>query len=209
MGLTCTVLITWEGFLILFLAGFQNGGPAGVVYGFIFIWIGNLSVFTVLSELVSMAPTAGGQYHWVSMLAPSSCRKFFSYITGWLTVGGWLATFASAGYLTGTLIQGLVALTVPAYLPRSWHSTLLYWAVVFVAVFINTVVSSLLPAFEVTILVLHIVGFFAILIPLVVLGPHGNASDVFGTFLNQGGLPTQGLSFFVGLLGNVFAFVGK
>ena len=29
-----------------------------------------------------MIPTAGGQYHWVSLLAPPSNKKFFSYITG-------------------------------------------------------------------------------------------------------------------------------
>jgi len=46
------------------------------------------------------------------------------------------------------------------------------------------------------------------LIPLVVLGPHGNSADVFKLFLNGGGWPTQGISFFVGLLGNVFAFFG-
>ncbi len=28
------------------------------------------------------APTSGGQYHWASMLAPSFCKKFVSYITG-------------------------------------------------------------------------------------------------------------------------------
>ena len=28
------------------------------------------------------APTAGGQYHWVSMLAPENYQKFISYITG-------------------------------------------------------------------------------------------------------------------------------
>ena len=28
------------------------------------------------------APTSGGQYHWTFMLAPASCRKFFSYIMG-------------------------------------------------------------------------------------------------------------------------------
>lgn len=209
LGLTCSILVTWEGFLILFLAGFQNGGPAGVVYGFILVWMGTLSVFTALSELVSMAPTAGGQYHWVSMLAPGSWEKFLGYITGWLTVSGWMGSFASAGYLTGTLVQGLIALTVPEYLPKSWHGTLLCWAVVFVAVFINTVLSRLLPAIEILILVLHVVGFFVILIPLVVLGPHGNASEVFTTFLNQGNLPNQGVSFFVGLVGTVFAFIGE
>lgn len=209
LGFSCTVLITWEGTLILFLVGFTNGGPAGVIYGFLFVWFGNLCVFSTLSELASMAPTSGGQYHWVSMLAPPSSRRFLSYLTGWLTVAGWQASVASAGYLTGTLIQGLIALTVPGYNFMSWHGTLLYWAVIFFAVLINTVISNLLPKFEGLILILHIIGFFVILIPLITLAPHGSASDVFTTFLNQGNWPSQGLSFFIGLTGNAFAFVGK
>jgi amino acid transporter len=208
LGFSCTVLITWEGSLILFQQGLQNGGPAGVIYGFLIVWIGNLSVFSTLSELASLAPTSGGQYHWVAMLAPRSCAKFLSYITGWLTVGGWQGSVASGGYLTGTLIQGLIALTAPSYDAKPYQGTLLFWAVVFFAVFINAVVSSMLPKFEGLILILHILGFFGILIPLVILGPHSDASFVFTTFFNNGGWPTQGLSFFVGLIGNVFAFVG-
>ena len=77
------------------------------------------------------------------------------------------------------------------------------------AVFINTVVSSLLPKIEGLILVLHVLGFFAVLIPLVYMAPHGSASDVFTLFLNEGGWSTQGLSFFVGILGNVFSFLGR
>lgn len=145
LGFSCTVLITWERSLTLFLTGLQNGGPAGIIYGFLLVWIGNLSVFSTLSELLSMALTSGGQYHWISMLAPPSCAKFLSYITGWLTVTGWQGTVASGGYLTGTLIQGLIALTVPSYSGTGWQGTLLYWAVIFFAVFINTVVSNHTP----------------------------------------------------------------
>ena len=58
------------------------------------------------------------------------------------------------------------------------------------------------------ILILHIVGFFAILIPLTYLAPHANAHDVFATFINVGGWDTQAYSFFVGLVGSAFAFVG-
>lgn len=82
LGFSCTVLTTWEATLNLFQLGFKNGGPAGLLYGFIIVWAGTAAVFATLSELASMAPTAGGQYHWVSMLAPHSSRKFFSYITG-------------------------------------------------------------------------------------------------------------------------------
>jgi hypothetical protein len=36
----------------------------------------------VLLTQGSRAPTSGGQYHWVSMLAPPRAQKFFSYIIG-------------------------------------------------------------------------------------------------------------------------------
>lgn len=42
-----------------------------------------LCIFFEADQLSSArAPTSGGQYHWVAMLAPPSCRNFLSYITG-------------------------------------------------------------------------------------------------------------------------------
>ncbi|CAD6576756.1 MAG: hypothetical protein ASARMPREDX12_007997 [Alectoria sarmentosa] len=87
-------------------------------------------------------------------------------------------------------------------------NTLLAWAVLAFAVLINSVASTSLAKFESLVLVLHIVGFFAILIPLTHLAPHASARDVFKTFLNAGGWDTQAYSFFIGLVGAVYAFVG-
>ena len=53
-----------------------------MVYGFLVGWAGHLSVFLAMGELSSMMITAGGQYHFVSALAPASTRKFLSYLTG-------------------------------------------------------------------------------------------------------------------------------
>ncbi|KAG0157463.1 hypothetical protein PDIDSM_4648 [Penicillium digitatum] len=208
LGFSCTILITWEGIVVLFLQAYQNGGPAGAVYGFLFVWAGVAATFVVLSELSSMAPTSGGQYHWTSMLAPRSCMKLMSYLTGWLTVIGWQATFATSCYLVGTLVQGLVVLTNSNYKPNSWHATLIFWAVVAFSVSINSVGGNVLPRFEGFILILHILGFFAILIPLTYMADHGTPKEVFTKFLNMGEFPSQGLSFFVGMVGCMFAFAG-
>ncbi len=54
----------------------------------------------------------------------------------------------------------------------------------------------------------HILGFFGILIPLVYLAPHQSAKEVFGTFYNGGDWSTSGLSFFVGLVTAMDAFLG-
>jgi len=59
-------LITWETVLALFGQGYTNGGPAGLVWGFLIAWPSTLSVYIVISELASMAPIASGQYYWVS-----------------------------------------------------------------------------------------------------------------------------------------------
>jgi choline transport protein len=102
-GFAVCELITWETVLALFTQGFTNGGPAGLVYGFIIAWLSTLSVsapslherprltlrrsiYICISELASMAPIACGQYYWVYMLAPPSSKKIFSYVVGWLTV---------------------------------------------------------------------------------------------------------------------------
>lgn len=94
------------------------------------------------------------------------------------------------------------------HVPKGWQNTLLAWAVLAFAVIVNTVASSSLAKFEGLILILHIVGFFAIVIPLTYLAPHASAQDVFRTFINAGGWDTQAYSFFVGLVGAVYAFVG-
>ncbi len=99
-------------------------------------------------------------------------------------------------------------MTTPSYQPKAWHSMLLLWAAISVAVSVNAVVGGLLPNFEGFVLMLHVLGFFAILLPLILYGQHQPASEVFKPFMNTGNWPTQGLSFMIGLVGNVFAFGG-
>ena len=130
-------------------------------------------------------------------------------VKGWLTVLAWQSIVASGGYLSGTMIQGLIILNHPNYVPQQWHGTFLFWATILVSVFVNTVVSSILPQIEGMIFILHILGFLAILIVLSYMAPHAQASEVFALFLNQGEWKTQGLSFMIGLIGISFSFVGK
>ncbi|TGO90115.1 hypothetical protein BPOR_0078g00050 [Botrytis porri] len=208
-GFVCSLLSTWEGMFAVFLYGFQNGGPAGLVYGYIFCFFGTLCTVASLAEMSSMTPLSGGQYHWVSILAPKSHAKFLSYMTGWLTVIGWQAGQASVAFLCATLIQALVILNHPTYVPERWQATLIFYAVLAFILFVNTYLARWLPKIEGFVLCIHILGFFGILIPLVYLAPHGKPSDVFATFINGGGWSSNGTSFFIGLITSVFSFLGK
>ena len=144
----------------------------------------------------------------MAILAPPSCRKFLSYLAGWLTVISWQALVAGTAYVAGTLVQGLLILNHPDYDYQRWHGTLLFYAVVAFSLFINTYLGRFLPQIESLMLYFHILGFFGILIPLVHLAPHQPAKEVFATFYNGGDWSTNGLSFFVGLVTAMDAFPG-
>ena len=130
-------------------------------------------------------------------------------LLGWLTVAGWQASVAASAYVSATLIQGFIELVNPNYTPHLWHATLLLYGALAISIFTTTVVGTVLPKIESILLVIYILGFFGVLVPLVYLGPHGNAHDVFTTFINDGGWSSQGLSFLVGISGNAFAFLGN
>lgn len=146
----------------------------------------------------------------VAILAPPSHSKFLSYMTGWVTVISWQAAVASACFLGGAMIQGLMVLGMPdTYVPQRWHGTLLFYAILAFSLFINTCLARILPHIESMVFVIHVAGFFAILVPLVYFAPHGTAKDVFVTFINGGGWPSDGLSFMIGLVPSMFTFIGK
>lgn len=143
------------------------------------------------------------------MLAPPKWKTVCSYVIGWLTSLAWIATVATETLFAGTMIQGIMSLDYPDYGMQRWHGTLLTWAVICGCIFVNVVIPAWLPRFELLILVLHISGFFAILVTLLVMTPElGSNASVWLTSLNEGGWPTQGLSYCVGFLGNVATFVG-
>lgn len=105
-------------------------------------------------------------------------------------------------------MQGLIALNVESYVWHNWHGTLLAIGVIIFSIVFNTFLASRLPLIEGCILILHIVGFFAIIITLWVMAPRGKADVVLLTFTNNGGWETTGLSSMIGLLAPVAVLIG-
>jgi choline transport protein len=209
-GFAVCELITWETVLALFSQGLENGGPSGLLYGFIIAWSSTLSVYTVISELASMAPIAAGQYYWVYMLSSERYRVFASYVVGWLTSLAWIATVATETLFAGTMLQGLIVLDYPSsFVPADWQATLLTWGVALVSTLINAVIPGMLPRIELGTVVFHIAGFIAIIAVLWhFTDPFHSAEFVFRSSMNEGNWPSQGISYCVGFLGNVATFVG-
>src|ERR1700712_5007418 len=124
------------------------------------------------------APTAGGQYHWVSEFAPKSAQRFLSYVVGWLCVLGWQTGSASSAFLAASEIQGLIILNNESYAPYPWRLTLMVIAVASICGVFNTFLARKLPLVEGTVLILHVMGFFAIIIPLWILAPRATGREV-------------------------------
>lgn len=154
------------------------------------------------------APTSGGQYHWVSEFAPRSCQKFISYIVGWLGVLGWQSAAAITIYLSSNQIVGLIIMHNPTYVPKAWHGMMIMWAILSVCYLFNTFFSKKLPLVEGLIVILHVAGFFAVIIPLWVMADRSSATDNFTLFVDNMGWNNVPLSTFIGLVGAASCFVG-
>ncbi|KAK7179191.1 hypothetical protein DPSP01_012091 [Paraphaeosphaeria sporulosa] len=208
LGFTMVVLSSWEAILATSVFALGNGGSAGLIWGYFIIFIGFGFVTASLAEMASMAPTSGGQYHWVSEFAPRSCQRFISYIVGWLGVLGWQSAAAITIYLSSNQIIGLIIMHNPTYIPKAWHGMMVMWAILAVCYLFNTFFSKKLPLVEGVIVVLHVAGFFAVIIPLWVMADRSSATDNFTLFVDNMGWNNVPLSTFIGLVGAASCFVG-
>jgi choline transport protein len=62
--------------------GLIAGGLSGLFWSLCWAYLGQFFIVLSLAEMAAMAPTAGGQYHWVSEFAPRKYQKVLSYISG-------------------------------------------------------------------------------------------------------------------------------
>ncbi|PCG90379.1 hypothetical protein PENOC_102330 [Penicillium occitanis (nom. inval.)] len=196
---------TWEFLLISNSQGLENGGMAGLFWSFVWTFIGFGFIIASLSEMASMAPTSGGQYHWVSEFSPPRYQKFLSYITGWMSVLAWQAGSASGSFLTGTIIQGLISIRNPDYTPENWQGTLFVFAMILVIYVFNVYASNLMPILNNLLMILHILSWVVIVIVLWTMAPHQSAKTVFTHWENLGGWSSMGLSVMIGQISAIYA----
>jgi len=114
---------------------------------------------------------------------------------------------ASVSFIQAGIIQGLISLTDSNYVFQHWHGTLLTIAAVTFAIIFNTLLAVKLPLIEGIVLILHIAGFFAIVIPLWLMSSRAPAR-VLVEFTNNGGWSSMGISAFIGLQTPLTALIG-
>lgn len=103
-----------------------SGGPVTLIYGVILMFVLGGSCALSMAEIASVYPTAGGQYHWTSILAPESTSRGLSYWCGAINVFGWVASAAGFVVPFPTMVLALVSFWNPGYVAQSWHVFLIY-----------------------------------------------------------------------------------
>ncbi|KAM0695610.1 hypothetical protein Q7P36_004092 [Cladosporium allicinum] len=209
VGFVSILQSTWENTLLASYFGLFNGGTAGIIYSMIAVWLSMMFMIASMGELASMAPTAGGQYHFISEFAPRPMQKPLSYIVGWLCCLGWVAGVPACGLQLAGIVQEMVKLTCPeADYDTAWQATLTVFLFIILTVGFNVYFAQHLPLAEGVVLFLHVFGFFAFLLTFWIMADHASAKDVFTNFHNGGGWPSTGLSCLVGLSSPIWCFIG-
>ncbi|KAI9734267.1 MAG: hypothetical protein M1834_002371 [Cirrosporium novae-zelandiae] len=207
MSFTVILQGTWEVLLTATEQGLFDGGLPGLFWSYIWTFFGMALVNISLAEMASMAPTSGGQYHWVSEFAPTQYQRYLSHFTGWMSTLSWQAGTASGPFLVGTIIQSLIIINNPDYSPTNWQGTLLVFAVTAIVYISNVWGSKGMPLAQNLMLIVHVAGFLTIIIVFWTLSPHNDPSAVFLKFTNFGGWNSMGLSLMVGQISAIYGLI--
>ncbi|KAL4894704.1 amino acid/polyamine transporter I [Aspergillus ambiguus] len=195
---------TWEFLLISNTQALDNGGMAGLLWTYMWTFTGFCFIIASLSEMASMAPTSGCQYHWVSEFASPRYQRVLSYITGWMSVLAWQAGAASGSFLTGTVIQALISVGNEHYRPQNWRATLLVFSMIILIFLFNVYAGKYVSPIQNILLVLHILSWVATVIVLWTMAPCQNAKSVFTEFQVSAGWDKIGLALLIGQVSAIY-----
>ncbi|KAL1581643.1 hypothetical protein WHR41_09484, partial [Cladosporium halotolerans] len=184
----------------------RNGGTAGTIWMFVVAEIFMFFVVMSMSEMAGIAPTAGGQYHWVSEFAPRRYQKFMSYMTGWYALLGWQSSLVGTALAAAQLFQAVIVLYNPWFASKGWIGTLITIGLTCLATFINVFLYRKFPVLEGLALMLLFAVFIAMLVVLWLMGDRGGAA-VFTTF-SRNGWPSDWRACMVNILGPVITIIG-
>ncbi|KAJ8240459.1 hypothetical protein LV156_001014 [Aspergillus fumigatus] len=117
---------SWVAIAASFAIAVQSGGAVSLLYGIVAVTIAMLCTGVTLAELASVYPTAGGQYHFTSILASERWSRHLSYFSGLAAVFSWITLAASIAVASTQALMAVVIRWQPEYVPQAWHYFLVY-----------------------------------------------------------------------------------
>ncbi|EXJ86696.1 hypothetical protein A1O3_03649 [Capronia epimyces CBS 606.96] len=208
LSLGFNICNSWVGMASSLAIGITQGGTVTVLYGAILTTIVYLATAATLAELSAVYPTAGGQYHFTSLLAPARFSKGLSYACGVIAAFSWVSLSAAVAILNAQWIIAVAVIWNPGYLPHTWHYFLIYQMLSFVLLLSNIFVVKRAPWMHDIGFYLTLTSFFVILVTCVSRSdPKQSNEFVWTTWINATGWP-DGICFLTGLVNPAFMYAG-
>ncbi|KAF4868981.1 Choline transport protein [Colletotrichum siamense] len=209
IGLGWNICNSWSAIAVTLSISIASGGPVTLLYGIILIFVLGGACALSMAEIASVYPTAGGQYHWTSILAPERSSRVLSYCCGSVNFLGWIANGAGFVIQMPVMVLSLASYLDPQYIPETWHIFLLFQAFNFAFTAYNIFLMKRTAW-------IHDLGFFISLTAFFVItvtclarsNPKQDSSFVWTTFINDSGWSSKGIVFFTGLLNPNFIYSG-
>ncbi|KAL4806319.1 amino acid/polyamine transporter I [Aspergillus unguis] len=117
---------SWMAIATSFAIAIQQGGAFSLLYGIIVVAFAMLCTALSLAEMASVYPTAGGQYHFTSILASRRWSRGLSYFSGLAAIFSWICLGASIGLSGVNALMAIIIRWQPGYAPQTWHYFLVY-----------------------------------------------------------------------------------
>lgn len=111
-------------------------------------------------------------------------------------------------FLVGSVVQTMIIVANENYTAPAWHCTLLALGACLIAFCGNTFGARILPYWQNAVFAVHILAYFAYIIPIWVSAPRATHSQVWLEFGNNGGWSSLSLSILVGSLTGISNQVG-
>lgn len=126
LALGFNICNSWIAIATSLAIAISAGGTVTVIYGIIVISFSYTAIGITLAELASVYPTAGGQYHFASILSPSKFNRAISYTCGLAAVMSWVFLSAAITILSSQLILAVPSFYIETYTAEPWHYFLVF-----------------------------------------------------------------------------------
>ncbi|KAL7793118.1 amino acid transporter [Trichoderma ceciliae] len=197
---------SWAGVATAFSTALTAGGPVSLIYGNFVITAMFGSAAVTLAELASVYPTAGGQYHFTSIIAPKRLNRSMSYICGMIATVSWIICSTSVASITSLCIAA-IAEFYNGYKANSWQLFLISQALNIFALGYNLFLLKRTRWIHDAAFFLTLSTFLAISIICLVRSDKQSSTWVWTTFESSSGW-TPIVSFFTGLSTPAYMFGG-
>ncbi|OQE20418.1 hypothetical protein PENSTE_c013G00904 [Penicillium steckii] len=200
---------SWAGIVGTLAIGITEGGTVLLLYGIVIMLVYGSCCTTTLAELSSVYPTAGGQYHWTSILSPRKYSRVLSYCCGAINIFSWISISAGVTILPAQFIISMAIYNNPGYESKTWHYFLIYQATNIIVLLYNIFAIRRTTWIHDVGFLVSISSFFVILITCLARTPQMSSTEfVWTTFINRSGWKSDGISFLTGMINPNYIYAG-